>query len=147
MCRPASSFFFKIPFPELLLAVHRCWIRWPILIFIITLRCRYSLVFVTSKSCSKFPPLPFLFIFFLPLRRRIQAAERGEITFAPRLARTAAGVAIWQSHQEHFTCLTFTCLHAVNKTSLFSVDEPPRASTGRHRQRGAGRTEVEKSES
>ena len=40
-----------------------------------------------------------------------------EMTFAPRrsLAGTARA-AIWQSHQEHFTRLTFTCLHAVNIT-------------------------------
>ncbi|KAF3843495.1 hypothetical protein F7725_002344, partial [Dissostichus mawsoni] len=40
-----------------------------------------------------------------------------EMTFAPR--RSLAGkarAAIWQSHQEHFTRLTFTCLHAVNIT-------------------------------
>lgn len=40
-----------------------------------------------------------------------------EMTFTPRLAVTASA-AIWQSHQENFTCLTFTCLHAVNTAFL-----------------------------
>lgn len=41
------------------------------------------------------------------------------MTFTPGLVVTAS-TAIWQSHQGRFTCLTFTCLHAVNTTfSLF----------------------------
>lgn len=69
---PPLFFLKKNSIPRTSLAVRRCWN----LIFIITLRCRYSLVFVTSKSCSKSPPLAFSFFFF-PLRRRVQAAERG----------------------------------------------------------------------
>lgn len=40
-----------------------------------------------------------------------------EMTFTPRLAAMASA-AIWQSHQENFTCMTFTCLHAVNTAFL-----------------------------
>lgn len=82
------------------------------------------------QELLQIPAVAILFFFFLFPCGGVYKPRRGEITFAPRLARTAAGVAIWQSHQEHFTCLTFTCLHAVNKTSLLSVDEPPRAPPG-----------------
>lgn len=46
-----------------------------------------------------------------------------EMTFTPRLGATASA-AIWQSHQERFTCLTFTCLHAVNTTFLLLWTSP-----------------------
>lgn len=46
-----------------------------------------------------------------------------EMTFTPRLAVTASA-AIWQSHQENFTCLTFTCLHAVNTAFLLLWTSP-----------------------
>lgn len=133
-------FFLKNSIPRTSPAVHRRWN----LIFIITLRSRLC----NLQELLQIPAVAVLFFFFFSLAEAHASRGEGEITFAPRLART--GVAIWQSHQEHFTCLTFTCLHVVNKTSLLSVDEPPRASTGRRRERrrgGAGRTEVEKSES
>lgn len=46
-----------------------------------------------------------------------------EMTFTPRLAVTVSA-AIWQSHQENFTCVTFACLHAVNTAFLLLWTSP-----------------------
>lgn len=69
-----------------------------------------------------------------------------EMTFAPR--RNLAGkarAAIWQSHQGHFTHLTFTCLHAVNITpGLCGWSLRTLTSRGRNRERRAWETAEER---
>lgn len=58
-----------------------------------------------------------------------------EMTFTPHLGATAS-TAIWQSHQERFTCLTFTCLHAVNTTFLLLWTSPSLSDVRRGRRGG-----------
>lgn len=73
------------------------------------------------------------------LCRGVYEPRTVEMTFAPRLAATARA-AIWQSHQEHFTCLTFTCLHAVNITSL-PLRMSPEQTDFQREKRGRGERE------
>lgn len=102
--------------------------------FSITPRCRHGFVFATLPRWKVVPKGVY------ERCGESGGGGGGGIALAPlvvwrgRRCESPFGKAIRRST---FTCLTFTCLHAVNKNPpCFSVDEPPR---GRRRQSGGRR--------
>lgn len=107
-----------------------CWCK-PVvsLVLLSLLRCQHRPLFVTSRSFSVLSAWLFL-------QRCIRAPNGGKnICSSQKSGRDGERRDIWENHQEDFTHLTFTCLHAVNITPWFFWMSrecwPPEGETGR----------------